>query len=75
MFSNFSNFLSNSLRILNIANRALPLVRDITPTIKSFRNKISNSNLPKLNMVPVNNNNSIKKDIPERRNNTLTFFR
>ena len=76
MFSNFSNFLSSSLRILNIANRALPLVRDITPTIKSIRSKISNANLPKLNINPINNNqNNIKKEIPQRRNNSLTFFR
>lgn len=76
MFSNFSNFLSNSLRILNIANRALPLVRDITPTIKSIRSKISNTNLPKLNIVPINNNQgNIKKEIPQRRNSSLTFFR
>lgn len=76
MFSNFSNFLSSSLRILNIANRALPLVRDITPTIKSIRSKISNTSLPKLNMAPSNNyQNNIKKEIPQRQNNSLTFFR
>ena len=76
MFSNFSNFLSSSLRILNIANRALPLVRDITPTIKSIRNKISNTNLTKLSIAPRNNNqNIIKKEIPQKRNNSLTFFR
>lgn len=76
MFSNFSNFLSSSLRILNIANRALPLVRDITPTIRSIRSKMSNSNLPKLNMPSINNNqNNIKNSIPQTKNNSLTFFR
>ena len=76
MFSNFSGFLSSSLRILNIANRALPLVRDITPTIKSIRSKISNTNLPKLNSFSINNNqNVMKRKIPQRKNNSLTFFR
>lgn len=76
MFSNFSNFLSSSLRILNIANRALPLVRDISPTISSIRKKISNANLPKLSAPaqPTIQNN-INKNIVPRKNNSLTFFR
>ncbi|MBO5476005.1 MAG: hypothetical protein J5982_05875 [Bacilli bacterium] len=76
MFSNFSSFLSSSLRILNIANRAIPLVRDITPTIRSIRSKISNTNLPKLNSFSINNNqNVMKREIPQKHNNSLTFFR
>lgn len=76
MFSNFSSFLSSSLRILNIANRAIPLVRDITPTIRSIRSKISNTNLPKLNSFTINNNqNVMKREIPQKHNNSLTFFR
>lgn len=76
MFSNFSSFLSSSLRILNIANRAIPLVRDITPTIRSIRSKISNTNLPKLNSFTINNNqNVMKREISQKHNNSLTFFR
>ena len=76
MFSNFSSFLSSSLRILNIANRAIPLVRDITPTIRSIRSKISNTNLPKLNSFSINNNqNVMKREISQKHNNSLTFFR
>lgn len=36
---NFSSFLNGTLRILNIANKTLPLIKEASPTIKTIRNK------------------------------------
>lgn len=86
MFSNFSNFLSGSLRILGIANRAIPLVKEISPTIKTIRTKLSTTSLPKLNLIQPpkintssNTNNSITTQAQKignqtNGNNSLTFF-
>jgi hypothetical protein len=70
MFNNFSSFLSGSLRILNIANKALPLIKDISPTIKNVRTKMNN--IPQIN---INKNNHKKIESKKISNNSLTFFR
>ena len=35
---NLSSILSSSLRFLNITKRALPLIKDLNPTIKNIKN-------------------------------------
>lgn len=82
MFFNFSNFLSSSLRILGIANRAIPLVKEMSPTIRTIRTKLSNANIPKANLIQlpkINVNNNSNSQYSQNKNqtqvnNSLTFF-
>ncbi len=39
---NFSSFLNGTLKILNIANKTLPLIKEASPTIKTIKNKYQN---------------------------------
>lgn len=72
---NLSTFLSYSMRFLNIANRAIPLIKEVNPTIKVVKNtfnKMRKSTTPK-NIV------SEPQELPYRekrypQNSTLTFF-
>ena len=55
MFQNLSAFLANSLRYLNIANRIIPIVKDISPSInKNYQQNTSvdNSNKQESNNRP-----------------------
>ena len=73
MYQNFSSFLANSLRFLNIANRVIPLVREVSPQIGKIRNTIS-----KVSKVV---NTTTQKQLPtqpeksNKQNSTLTFFK
>ncbi len=78
---NLSSILSNSLRMLNIANKALPLIKEMNPTFKTIKEKIgkyttNNSkkviNTPKIKQESNNHDNS-KKVVYQ--NNSLTFFK
>ena len=76
MYQNFSSFLTNSLRFLNIANRVIPLVREVSPQIVKIKNTIK-----KVSTITSNNlQNNIKElNVPKeeikKTNNTLTFFK
>lgn len=76
MYQNFSSFLANSLRFLNIANRVIPLVREVSPQIGKIKNTIK-----KISAITSNNlQNNIKdlnapKEEIKKANNTLTFFK
>lgn len=76
MYQNFSSFLANSLRFLNIANRVIPLVREVSPQIGKIKNTIK-----KVSTITSNNlQNNIKelnapKEEIKKTNNTLTFFK
>lgn len=73
MYQNFSSFLANSLRFLNIANRVIPLVREVSPQIGKIRNTIS-----RVSKVV---NTTAQKQLPtqsekaNKQNSTLTFFK
>ena len=74
---NISSILSNSLRILNIANKAIPLIKDFNPTIKKVKD-----GLKKVKFIPNNQNvnNTPIQEIKESKkivyqDNSLTFFR
>ena len=74
---NISSILSNSLRILNIANKAIPLIKDFNPTIKKVKDS-----LKKVKFIPNNQNvnNTPIQEIKESKkivyqDNSLTFFR
>lgn len=69
---NLSSILSNSLRFLNITKRAIPLIKDLNPTIKNIKNKI--------NEFKTTNKEPIIKELPIQKkevknNNSLTFFK
>lgn len=76
MYQNFSSFLANSLRFLNIANRVIPLVREVSPQIGKIRNTIK-----KVSSITSNTsqNNQTALNAPKEqiiaKNNTLTFFK
>lgn len=74
---NISSILSNSLRILNIANKAIPLIKDFNPTIKKVKD-----GLKKVKFIPNNQNvnNTPIQEIEENKkivyqDNSLTFFK
>lgn len=80
---NLSSILQNGIKILNIVNRTLPLVKEFNPALGVIRKKLKNVSLP---VAPVSNNNVRpvqNRPTPVRinnrpngnNNNTLTFFR
>lgn len=69
---NLSSILSNSLRFLNITKRAIPLIKDLNPTIKNIKTKINE--FKTINKEPVIKELPIqKKEV--KNNNSLTFFK
>lgn len=69
---NFGNFLNNSLRILNIANKSLPLIKNITPTIHGLKKGVDSLRI-KHKKEKIQEPIIIPKSIPQ--NNSLTFFK
>lgn len=75
---NFSSFLNGTLRILNIANKTLPLIKEASPTIKTIKNKYQsfkgNTQINKqaIKNVPFVEKKPIKKI---ESNNLPTFFK
>lgn len=69
---NLSSILSNSLRFLNITKRAIPLIKDLNPTIKNIKTKITE--FKTTNKEPIIKELSIKKK-EVKNNNSLTFFK
>ena len=68
---NLSSILTNSLRFLNITKRAIPLIKDLNPTIKTIKTKINEykkDNKPEKKELAY-------KDKPVQNNNSLTFFK
>ena len=69
---NLSSILSSSLRFLNITKRDLPLIKDLNPTIKNIKNKITE--------FKTTNKETFIKELPIQKkevknNNSLTFFK
>jgi len=73
---NFSSFLNGTLRILNIANKPLPLIKEASPAIKTIRDKYQNIKgvRPKERII---NKPYIEKKVTKKEdsNNLPTFFR
>lgn len=69
---NLSSILSNSLRFLNITKRAIPLIKDLNPTIKNIKTKITE--FKTTNKEPIIKELPIKKK-EVKNNNSLTFFK
>ena len=73
---NFSSFLNGTLRILNIANKTLPLIKEASPTIKTIRDKYQNfkglNSKKAIINTPYIEKRSIKK---EDVTNLPTFFK
>lgn len=69
---NLSSILSSSLKFLNITKKALPLIKDLNPTIKTLKTKInefkSNNKKEDIKELPMQ-----KKEV--KNNNSLTFFK
>lgn len=69
---NLSSILSNSLRFLNITKRAIPLIKDLNPTIKNIKTKIAEfkttNKEPIIKELPIQ-----KKEV--KNNSSLTFFK
>ena len=68
---NLSSILSSSLKFLNITKKALPLIKDLNPTVKTLKTKInefkSNNKKEDIKELPMQ-----KKEV--KNNNSLTFF-
>lgn len=61
---NWATFLSRSLKYLNIANKALPLIKELNPTYNKLKNKFT-----------YNNVNQLQYTNKPHKNNNLTFFK
>lgn len=72
---NFSSFLSGTLRILNIANKTLPLIKEASPTIKTIKNKYQNFKEKTYNTSKVLPYVEKKHQNKIDNNNLPTFFR
>lgn len=75
---NISSILQGSMKILNVVNKTLPLVKEFNPTFTKVMSKLKNSNI-KINSAPMlpssrtTINNSQKKLVTNT--NSLTFFK
>lgn len=77
-----SNFLNGTQRVLNIANQAIPLVKQVKPMIGNAKTmfKVMNEfkKTEKINTIneEIIGGNKIEKDIVEETNNNIgpTFF-
>lgn len=69
---NLSSILSSSLKFLNITKKALPLIKDLNPTVKTLKTKInefkSSNKKEDIKELPMQ-----KKEV--KNNNSLTFFK
>ena len=73
---NFSSFLNGTLRILNIANKTLPLIKEASPTIKTIKNKYQSFKGINTNKAPKSIPYVEKKTLKETNSNNLpTFFK
>ena len=74
---NLAYILQNGMRILNIVNRTLPLVREFNPAMSFITKKIKdiNTNIQN-NTSNTPLNNILKTNAKSKNNNSnLTFFR
>lgn len=75
---NLPYLLQNGMKILNIVNKTLPLVKEFNPALNFITKKIKNINTNNVSQI----SNNIKKIVPPPKqnnqlpaNNTLTFFK
>ena len=77
---NLPYILQNGMKILNIVNRTLPLVKEFNPAMSFISKKIKdiNSNVQQAaNNLPINSN-SLKQPANNKihhKNSNLTFFK
>lgn len=75
---NLPYILQNGMKILNIVNKTLPLVKEVNPALNFIQKRLktpkqlstSNDNKKSLNKI-----NNQDYSIKNNQNNTLTFFR
>lgn len=74
---NISSILQGSMKILNVVNKTLPLVREFNPTFTKVLSKFRNSSIKINNNLPIPTNARIQDNQKKLVNNTnsLTFFR
>lgn len=83
---NLPYILQNGMKILNIVNKTLPLVKEFNPALNYIQKKLKSSASPLINQMQKNTpilndkpriNNNINKSVTSKStgNNTLTFFR
>lgn len=73
---NFSSFLNGTLRILNIANKTLPLIKEASPTIRTIKNKYQEFKGINTNRTPKSIPYVEKKSLKSTDSNNLpTFFK
>lgn len=76
---NLPYLLQNGMKILNIVNKSLPLVREFNPALSFITKKLKtmNNNIQQNISTPLMNSNIIKNtnNKQPRTHNNLTFFR
>lgn len=74
---NISSILQGSMKILNVVNKTLPLVREFNPTFTKVLSKFRNPSIKINNNLPIPTNARIQDNQKKLVNNTnsLTFFR
>lgn len=76
---NLPIILANSVRILSIANKAIPLIKEANPIIKGIKEKVNTIQTKNSKTYKDTNYNTkeityVEKKPIEYHNNTLTFF-
>lgn len=74
---NLASILQGSMKILNVVNKTLPLVKEFNPTFTKVMSKLKNGNM-KINnnfIIPTNRPlNTVPKKLVNN-TNSLTFFK
>lgn len=73
---NLPYILQNGMKILNIVNKTLPLVKEFNPALNFIQKKLKSASLPVAQKTTIKNTPT--ENLPVRvnnNNNSLTFFR
>lgn len=74
---NLPYILQNGMKILNIVNKTLPLVKEFNPALNFIQKKLKSANLPIAQKSIIKNTptSNLPVRVNDNNNNSLTFFR
>lgn len=72
---NLPYILQNGMKILNIVNKTLPLVKEFNPALNFIQKKLKSANLPVAQKTAIKNTPTENIPVRVNNNNSLTFFR
>ncbi len=74
---NLPYILQNGMKILNIVNKTLPLVKEFNPALNFIQKKLKTANIPIAQKSTIKNTPTGNKParVINNNNNSLTFFK